>query len=45
MSNWMFVGAAFVLTWTALVGYLVHLQRAMRHARTLLERANSAASR
>lgn len=45
MSNWMFVGAAFALTWTALVGYLLHLQRAMRHARALLERTASGAPR
>jgi hypothetical protein len=41
----MFVGAAFALTWTALIGYLVHLQRAMHHSRALLERADKAANR
>jgi hypothetical protein len=41
----MFVGAAFALTWTALLGYLVHLHRAMRHSRALLERAEKAAKR
>jgi CcmD family protein len=45
MSNWMFVGAAFVLTWSALVGYLFHLQRTMRRARFLLERTASGVSR
>jgi CcmD family protein len=41
-DNWMFVGAAFVVTWAVLVGYFIHLQRTMRRARALLE--GSAAS-
>ncbi|HET9012199.1 MAG TPA: hypothetical protein VFN38_10325 [Gemmatimonadaceae bacterium] len=39
-DNWLFVGAAFVLTWAVLLGYLAHLRRAMRRARTLLESAS-----
>ena len=39
MSNWMFVGAAFAVTWIALIGYAAHVQRAMHRSRELLERA------
>jgi len=35
MNNWMFVSAAFTLTWAALIGYFVHLQRTTRRARDL----------
>lgn len=35
MTNWMFVSAAFTLTWAALIGYYVHIQRAVRRAREL----------
>ncbi len=33
MTNWMFVSAAFTLTWATLIGYFVHLQRAVHRAR------------
>ena len=39
-GNWMFVGAAFAATWTLAIGYLVHLSRAMRRARALMDQAN-----
>lgn len=38
-SNWMFVGAAFAATWGVILGYLFHLQRTMRRARSLYESA------
>ena len=38
-SNWTFVIAAFVLTWVALLGYLLHLARVTRRARELHESA------
>ena len=40
-SNWMFVGAAFAVTWIVLIGYFVHLQRTMRNARALLMRSST----
>ncbi|HTR78222.1 MAG TPA: CcmD family protein [Gemmatimonadaceae bacterium] len=39
MSNWMFVGAAFTVTWVVVLGYLLHLHRVMRRAREEFERA------
>lgn len=41
-GNWMFVGAAYVVTWAVLIGYVVHLQRTSRRAHALLEGAASA---
>jgi len=41
-ENWMFVGAAFVVTWGVLVGYFVHVHRSLRRARTLLDSATNA---
>jgi hypothetical protein len=41
-DNWMFVGAAFVLTWAVLVGYFVHLRGARRRAQALYDRATGA---
>ena len=41
----MFVGAAFGVTWAAIIGYLVHLQRTLRRARTLFESATGAGRR
>lgn len=34
-SNLVFVAAAFAVTWAAMIGYVVHLSRAMRRARAL----------
>jgi len=36
-SNWLFVGAAFAVTWAAILGYLFHLHRTMRRARALFD--------
>ena len=36
-DNWLFVGAAFVITWGALIGYFIYLQRTVRDARAQLE--------
>ena len=36
-NNWLFVGAAFGVTWAVFIGYFVHLQRTTRRARALLE--------
>jgi CcmD family protein len=41
-GNWMFVGAAYALTWVVLLGYLLHLRRTSRRAHALLEGAASA---
>ncbi len=41
-GNWMFVGAAYALTWIVLLGYLVHLRRTSQRAHALLEGAASA---
>ena len=38
-DNWVFVGAAFAVTWAVLVGYFIHLQRTMRRARALFQRS------
>lgn len=44
-DNWMFVGAAFVVTWGVLVGYFVHLHRTLRRARALLDTTTNAGAR
>jgi hypothetical protein len=44
-ENWMFVGAAFVVTWGVLVGYFVHLHRTLRRGRTLLDSATNGGAR
>ena len=36
-SNWLFVGAAFGLTWLVLVGYVLRIRAATRHAQALLD--------
>lgn len=41
-GNWMFVGAAYALTWVVLLGYVLHLHRTTRRAHALLEDAASA---
>jgi CcmD family protein len=39
MTNRMFVAAAFALTWSVIVGYIVHLRRVRRRAQALLDGA------
>lgn len=38
-SNWMFVGAAYAVSWIVIVGYAVHLAGATRRARRALAQA------
>ncbi|MEO7456478.1 MAG: hypothetical protein ABIY52_09465 [Gemmatimonadaceae bacterium] len=38
-ENWLFVGAAFGLTWVVLVGYFVRVHGAVRRAQALLDAA------
>ena len=45
MSNSAFVIAAFALTWAVVLGYVVHLSRAMRRSRDLLDRATRSPAR
>ena len=40
-DNWLFVGAAFGLTWVVLIGYFVHLRNALRRAQVLLDASTS----
>lgn len=35
-DNWLFVGAAFGLTWVVLIGYFVHVRNALHRAQALL---------
>jgi hypothetical protein len=37
MSNWMFVGAAFAVTWGTLLGYFSHLRGATHRAQQMAE--------
>lgn len=37
MSEWIYVGAAFGLTWVVLAGYLLHLNGRTRQARQMVE--------
>ena len=32
-NNWMFVGAAFAVTWIVLIGYAIRVHRALSRAR------------
>lgn len=41
-NNWLFVGAAFTVTWVVLAGYKVHLHRTLRRARTHLDAVTKA---
>ena len=36
-DNWLFVGAAFGLTWVVLIGYFAHVRNALRRAQALLD--------
>lgn len=42
-DNWLFVGAAFGLTWIVLIGYFVHVRNALRAARALLDASTGSA--
>jgi hypothetical protein len=44
-DNWLFVSAAFAVTWAVLLGYLVHVHRTLRRARSLLADASAPGSR
>jgi hypothetical protein len=43
MDNWIYVGAAYALTWVVVAGYLLHVTRATRRAAAALERAGRSA--
>ena len=36
-NNWLFVGAAFGLTWLVLIGYVLRIRAATRHAQALVD--------
>ncbi|MEP6989351.1 MAG: CcmD family protein [bacterium] len=38
-GNWVFVGAAFAVTWAVILGYLVHLHRTLARAQAQLDSA------
>jgi hypothetical protein len=38
MSNTLFVGAAFAVTWVVIIGYALHLRRSIQRSRELLGR-------
>lgn len=38
MSNTMFVATAYAVTWAVLLGYLLHLRRTSRRARSAFDR-------
>lgn len=38
-ENWMFVDAAFAVTWAVLIGYFVHLRRTLRRGRAQFDAA------
>lgn len=40
-SNWAFVTASYVITWVVILGYLVHVHRAVQHARAEYDRVTS----
>jgi hypothetical protein len=44
-DNWLFVGAAFVVTWMVLLGYLLRVHRMLGRARAQLAGASAAESR
>jgi CcmD family protein len=39
MSNTLFVGAAFAVTWVVIIGYALHLRRSIQRSRELLDRS------
>lgn len=44
-ENWLFVAAAFTVTWVILLGYLVHVRRTLRRAQAMMAAATSAGIR
>ncbi len=44
-GNWVFVGAAFAVTWAVMLGYLVHVHRTMARAQAQLDSATAAGRR
>ena len=44
-DNWLFVAAAFTVTWAVLLGYLVHLRRTLRRAQASMAATTSAGVR
>ena len=40
-NNWLFVGAAFAVSWAVFIGYFLHVQRKLRSARMLMDSANT----
>ena len=44
-DNWLFVSAAFVVTWAVLLGYFMHVHRALRRARALLATVSTPGNR
>lgn len=44
-DNWLFVGAAFSVTWGVLLGYLLHLRRVQSRANTAMAATTAAGSR
>lgn len=36
-NNWLFVGAAFGLTWLVLIGYVLRIRATTRHAQALVD--------
>ena len=40
-ENWLFVAAAFTVTWVVLLGYLTHLRRTQRRAQAMLDAATA----
>lgn len=40
-GNWLFVGAAFAVTWAVILGYLVHVHRTLARARAQLDNATA----
>ncbi len=39
-QNWLYVGAAYVLTWGAILGYVIRVHRALGQARAEFARAS-----
>ena len=39
MSNTLFVGAAFAVTWVVIIGYALHLRRSIQRSRELVDRS------
>ena len=44
-DNWLFVTAAFAVTWAVVLGYLVHVHRLLRRARAQLATVSTPGNR